>query len=59
MDIQSVVKIARDAGTKILEVYARDDFGTRVKSDDSPLTEALRDILSWLDEKVLHPIQLV
>jgi 3'(2'), 5'-bisphosphate nucleotidase len=40
MDIQAVINIARDAGEKIMEVYARDDFGTRVKSDDSPLTEA-------------------
>jgi 3'(2'), 5'-bisphosphate nucleotidase len=40
MDIKKIVKIAQDAGEKILEVYARDDFGTRLKSDDSPLTEA-------------------
>lgn len=40
MDIQPVINIARNAGVKILEVYARDDFGTRLKSDDSPLTEA-------------------
>ena len=40
MDTQSIIKIARDAGLKILEIYARDDFGTRLKSDDSPLTEA-------------------
>lgn len=40
MDIQAIVKIAKDAGVKILQVYARDDFGTRLKSDDSPLTEA-------------------
>ena len=42
MDIQAVINIARNAGVKILEVYARDDFGTRLKSDDSPLTEADR-----------------
>lgn len=59
MDIQSVVKIARDAGIKILEVYARDDFGTRLKSDDSPLTEAdlaahhvIVDGLKKLDESI-------
>ena len=40
MDMQAVVDVARTAGSKILEVYARDDFGTRLKSDDSPLTEA-------------------
>ena len=40
MDMQAVVDVARTAGSKILKVYARDDFGTRLKSDDSPLTEA-------------------
>ena len=40
MDMQSVVELARKAGLKILEVYGRDDFGVRLKSDDSPLTEA-------------------
>ena len=40
MDIKDIVKIAWEAGEKILEVYAREDFGTRLKSDDSPLTEA-------------------
>jgi 3'(2'), 5'-bisphosphate nucleotidase len=32
--------LARRAGDAILEVYDRDDFGVRVKDDDSPLTEA-------------------
>jgi 3'(2'), 5'-bisphosphate nucleotidase len=40
MNIQDVIDIARNAGKKIMEVYADDDFGTRLKSDDSPLTEA-------------------
>ena len=40
MDMQAVVDVARTAGSKILKVYARDDFGTRLKLDDSPLTEA-------------------
>ena len=40
MNIQDIVKIAQAAGEKILEVYGREDFGTRLKSDDSPLTEA-------------------
>jgi len=35
-----VEAIAREAGAAILEVYGREDFGVRVKSDDSPLTEA-------------------
>ena len=32
--------IARRAGEAILEVYDREDFGVKLKSDDSPLTEA-------------------
>ena len=40
MNIAELLKIAHNAGEKILEIYARDDFGTRLKSDDSPLTEA-------------------
>jgi len=40
INIQAIIKIARDAGDKIMEIYAREDFGTRLKSDDSPLTEA-------------------
>jgi 3'(2'), 5'-bisphosphate nucleotidase len=35
-----VLEIARSAGERILAVYARDDFGERLKSDSSPLTEA-------------------
>jgi len=40
LNIAELLKIAHNAGEKILEIYARDDFGTRLKSDDSPLTEA-------------------
>jgi 3'(2'), 5'-bisphosphate nucleotidase len=40
IDIKQIIEIARQAGEKILEVYEREDFGTRLKSDDSPLTEA-------------------
>ena len=38
--LSAVEAIAREAGAVIMEVYGRDDFGVRVKSDDSPLTEA-------------------
>jgi 3'(2'), 5'-bisphosphate nucleotidase len=38
--LSAVEEIAREAGRAIMVVYARDDFGVRVKSDDSPLTEA-------------------
>jgi 3'(2'), 5'-bisphosphate nucleotidase len=40
IDTQQIIQLARQAGEKILEVYEREDFGTRLKSDDSPLTEA-------------------
>lgn len=33
-------RLARAAAAEILEIYARDDFSVRRKSDDSPLTEA-------------------
>ena len=35
-----IVAIAREAGERILDVYAREDFGTTAKADDSPLTLA-------------------
>ena len=35
-----VIDISKRAGAAILEVYRKDDFDQRVKSDDSPLTEA-------------------
>lgn len=37
---QQVTKIARQAGQAILEIYHQDDFGVKLKSDDSPLTAA-------------------
>jgi 3'(2'), 5'-bisphosphate nucleotidase len=40
--IDSIVTIAREAGERILEIYAREDFGTTAKADDSPLTLADR-----------------
>ncbi len=40
MNVEAVIAIAHEAGDRIMDVYARDDFGTRTKSDDSPLTEA-------------------
>ena len=33
-------KLALDAGDKIMEIYNADDFDVKVKSDDSPVTEA-------------------
>ncbi len=32
--------LALQAGDKIMEIYARDDFNVRTKADDSPVTEA-------------------
>lgn len=39
IDIPTLVKIARDAGETIMEIYAR-DFEIEYKDDSSPLTEA-------------------
>lgn len=40
IDIHKICEIAREAGRKILEIYARDDFEVETKADDSPLTLA-------------------
>jgi len=44
MENKKIVEIIRalalEAGDKIMEIYARDDFAVRTKSDDSPVTEA-------------------
>lgn len=37
---QVMRKLALQAGDKIMEIYAADDFGVRSKSDESPVTEA-------------------
>ena len=33
-------RLALEAGDKIMEIYARDDFDVRTKADESPVTEA-------------------
>ena len=38
--IPVIRKLAIEAGAKIMEVYNADDFAVKVKSDDSPVTEA-------------------
>lgn len=44
MDYDKLVNVMRDlaleAGDKIMEIYNADDFDVKVKSDDSPVTEA-------------------
>jgi 3'(2'), 5'-bisphosphate nucleotidase len=35
-----IADIARAAGAEIMQVYSSGDFGTRIKTDNSPLTEA-------------------
>ncbi|EBA04898.1 3'(2'),5'-bisphosphate nucleotidase [Rhodobacteraceae bacterium HTCC2150] len=44
MDFDLMTKVFRDlalaGGTKIMEIYDRDDFEIKSKSDDSPVTEA-------------------
>lgn len=37
---RTIRALALEAGDKIMEIYARDDFGVRTKADDSPVTEA-------------------
>lgn len=39
-ELELAVDIVKQASNIILEIYSRDDFECRVKSDDSPLTEA-------------------
>jgi len=41
IDIQDIVKIAKDAGKAIMEIYNQ-DFDIEFKSDNSPLTIADR-----------------
>ena len=38
--LEGVIRIARNAGAAILNVYGQDDFSIQNKSDDSPLTAA-------------------
>ena len=38
--LNDVIKIAKQAGGKILEIYNTDDFEIQIKGDDSPLTKA-------------------
>ncbi len=38
--IEVIRALALQAGDKIMEIYARDDFEVRSKADDSPVTEA-------------------
>lgn len=40
IQIEAVIALAQAAGTAILEVYGREDFGESRKADASPLTEA-------------------
>lgn len=37
---KALIKIAEDAGAKIMEIYALDDFGIETKDDESPVTLA-------------------
>ncbi len=38
--LNDVIKISKQAGDKILEIYNSDDFDVQIKGDDSPLTKA-------------------
>ncbi|WP_111429445.1 3'(2'),5'-bisphosphate nucleotidase CysQ [Rhodobacteraceae bacterium DSL-40] len=55
--VATIRKLALEAGSAILEVYNRDDFEVRSKSDESPVTEAdeLADRLISAGLKAAHP----
>jgi 3'(2'), 5'-bisphosphate nucleotidase len=53
VDVQTIVRIAREAGEKILEIYQTADFNVAMKVDNSPLTRA--DIASH--EHILKQLQ--
>ena len=38
--LNDAIRVAKDAGKAILEVYNSDDFDVQIKGDDSPLTKA-------------------
>ncbi len=38
--LERVIQVSRVAGEAILEIYQQEDFGVKIKSDDSPLTKA-------------------
>lgn len=40
INIQEVIKIAKDAGKAILEIYNSGEFNVEIKKDNSPLTKA-------------------
>jgi 3'(2'), 5'-bisphosphate nucleotidase len=39
-NVEDVIALVDEAGAAILSIYESDDFGTRIKEDKSPLTEA-------------------
>lgn len=58
---KEVVKIARQAGSAIMAIYGKEDFGVELKQDESPLTladKASNDIICGALEKlpVRYPI---
>ncbi len=38
--MEQLISIAETAGSMVLDVYNQDDFGVKIKDDNSPLTEA-------------------
>ncbi|MCB0611790.1 MAG: 3'(2'),5'-bisphosphate nucleotidase CysQ [Lewinellaceae bacterium] len=55
---KEVIQIARQAGSAIMAIYGRDDFGVELKKDESPLTladKAANDIICAALEKL--PVQ--
>ena len=48
----ALIKIAHDAGAKIMEIYAKDDFGIETKDDQSPVTLADLAANAVIEEKL-------
>ncbi len=46
--LEQLISIAETAGSLILDVYNKDDFGVKMKDDNSPLTEADRKSHSYI-----------
>lgn len=40
IDVNEIIRIAKDAGSEIMKIYETDDFAVVDKSDNSPLTKA-------------------
>ncbi|MDC0113056.1 3'(2'),5'-bisphosphate nucleotidase CysQ [Burkholderiaceae bacterium] len=59
---QSILQVAKRAGTAILDVYQTDDFGVETKADESPLTKAdlaAHDVIASMLKSITPKIPVV